>query len=580
MLRLLREAPDGGPPLGGHPVPHRDGGRPRPHGGIPAAVAEALTPLPGGVEELRERYARIGPLDRFGHLIHTAVTRLPLDAYDPAAVRALGRQLALRGESVAVVSTGIALLARAGEPGDVPLLRALGLYRELARSAVAALDRIDGGTAATVWLVVRHGGSLPEDLLRAAWDGDRDAVRAALTTLPDLHPSVWGETALRLTEAADVAGLLAADPDDPDVLHATARLLARAGAAHEPPAWDGTVRLHATVVTRARLLTPDLDTFATLLTLAQHLHSGPVLLADWPPGEREALLEALGRELDRPRWTSLLRRPPADPEERRRIRWILATGRRPFTPPGDRTAFRVEVVVGDPADRRPLETRILVDGRPLVPALFHEGPAHGPDILLEDGGLRAGPEPRTVRLAEADCTESCCGALHVTVRRDGDTVVWDDFRAPGVPPSRAPRELPVLRFDAAAYDAEITRAEADLSWSWPARTTARLIKTGLADEPGLLARWDARPGWIDVDVEDPDTTVITFLHAPGLGRGEPDGILLQFRWALPDDGTPPQERAAAALRRIARENPTRYAQLCGGSPARAAELGFRWPEGR
>lgn len=74
MLRLLREAPDGGPPLGGHPVPHRDGGRPRPHGGIPAAVAEALTPLPGGVEELRERYTRVGPLDRFGHLIHTAVT--------------------------------------------------------------------------------------------------------------------------------------------------------------------------------------------------------------------------------------------------------------------------------------------------------------------------------------------------------------------------------------------------------------------------------------------------------------------------------------------------------------------------
>ncbi|MET9406207.1 hypothetical protein ABZX90_10595 [Streptomyces sp. NPDC002935] len=39
-------------------------------------------------------------------------------------------------------------------------------------------------------------------------------------------------------------------------------------------------------------------------------------------------------------------------------------------------------------------------------------------------------------------------------------------------------ELPVYRFDATAYDAEIARAEMDDHWSWPARTMARLIKAG------------------------------------------------------------------------------------------------------
>jgi hypothetical protein len=149
-----------------------------------------------------------------------------------------------------------------------------------------------------------------------------------------------------------------------------------------------------------------------------------------------------------------------------------------------------------------------------------------------------------------------------------------------MPGSREPApELPAYRFDATAYDAEIARAETDRSWSWPARTMARLIKAGLMERPELLSRWDARRGWISSDFNDPDTTVVTFSYAPGLAAGKPDGIPLQFRWVIPDNGTSPEAQAAAALRRLAEEDPKTYGQVCGGNRERAEELGFPWPEG-
>ncbi|MFJ5546133.1 hypothetical protein [Streptomyces sp. NPDC093225] len=238
-------------------------------------------------------------------------------------------------------------------------------------------------------------------------------------------------------------------------------------------------------------------------------------------------------------------------------------------------------MAGDPEDRYPVECRILIDGRPVVPEHFRLGTAHAPEDLLDRGGLRATAEPREVQLAEASCTEGCCGALHVTIRRDGDHVVWENWRRPLTLPGSRGRvpELPARRFDAAAYDAEVARAEADRSWSWPARTTARLIAAGLTERPELLRRWDADPGWVSTDWQDPDTTVVTFRHVPGLGSGDPQraDCPLQFRWDIPDDGAPPEAQAAAALRRLAEEDPKSYGRVCGGSRERAAELGFPWP---
>ena len=95
----------------------------------------------------------------------------------------------------------------------------------------------------------------------------------------------------------------------------------------------------------------------------------------------------------------------------------------------------------------------------------------------------------------------------------------------------------------------------------------RLIGAGLRESPGLLARWDARFLHAGADTRDPDTTVLRFLCRPGFSEGtaDEDGPWLQFVWRLPDDGAPPAERAAAALRRLAEEDPRAYADCIAGS---------------
>jgi hypothetical protein len=166
----------------------------------------------------------------------------------------------------------------------------------------------------------------------------------------------------------------------------------------------------------------------------------------------------------------------------------------------------------------------------------------------------------------------------VTIRREGDQVVWRDWRRPTTRQPQA--ELPECRFDAADYDTEIERAENDRSWAWPARNTARSIAAGLRDQPDLLTRWDGQVGWIGTDFHDQDTTVVSFTYWPGLAAGQrdKDGPWLQFIWSLPDDGTPPENQAAAALRQLAEQDPKTYAQVRGGSRSHAEALGFPWPE--
>ncbi|MET9656865.1 hypothetical protein [Streptomyces sp. NPDC006510] len=211
----------------------------------------------------------------------------------------------------------------------------------------------------------------------------------------------------------------------------------------------------------------------------------------------------------------------------------------------------------DPVDPDIVETRMLIDGRLLVPEAFGRGPTHAPEYLLDSGRLRATDEPREVQLAEAYCSEGCCGALHVTIRRDGDHVVWSDWRRPSPPPSLLPaRELPEYRFEAAAYDAEIARAENDHSWTWPARRTARLIAAGLRDRPDLLTRWDVEPGWVGTDFRDRDLTAVSLAYRTGPAAGQSGEDAWQYvMWYIPEDGTAPEDRAAAALHRLATGGP-------------------------
>ncbi|MER7667128.1 hypothetical protein ABTY61_01530 [Kitasatospora sp. NPDC096128] len=79
--------------------------------------------------------------------------------------------------------------------------------------------------------------------------------------------------------------------------------------------------------------------------------------------------------------------------------------------------------------------------------------------LTRPSPLRAGRRPRRVNLGEPDCTGGCCGYLSAVVQRIGDVVLWSDWELP----VDATRPLEYT-FEAARYEAELDRAEADPWW--------------------------------------------------------------------------------------------------------------------
>ncbi len=251
---------------------------------------------------------------------------------------------------------------------------------------------------------------------------------------------------------------------------------------------------------------PTMDRAALLVLVAQDLCTGPA--APVVDTERRPLISAITTVLSSSTWAEMIRHSAETGGlvEAWRASWILDEIHRNDLP--DRR-FSIRIARGDPSgESNPrVETRIMVDGMPLVARLFDKGPAEGPEVLLQGGQLRATLAEKEIRLAEAYCTEGCCGALRATMVREGPVVVWKNWRTskPGDP-------SPELRFDAVEYDAEIARAEADFSWEWPARTVARLVIGQLRSDPGLLGRWDCRIGWCTAWLKELDLVRLTFNH--------------------------------------------------------------------
>jgi hypothetical protein len=205
-----------------------------------------------------------------------------------------------------------------------------------------------------------------------------------------------------------------------------------------------------------------------------------------------------------------------------------------------------------------VELRPYADGADLVGRAFHTGPAEDPAVLL-DGRLEATAAPREVRLAAAECSEACCGALYVTIRRDGDQVVWDGWRNPDAEEV----ELSPVRFEAAPYAAELTRVGADRSWEWPARTVARLLEGRLRRAPQGLARWACELDAVAARPGEPDRVYVYLLH-PGrdaITRGEP---WQQIEVVVPVSGDDPDAQATSAAARLAAGDPRASGRICGG----------------
>ncbi|MEU0626386.1 hypothetical protein [Streptomyces sp. NPDC005989] len=609
-LRLHRAEPGGRLPEGGYALPDPPERRRRtrtPWKTVCAALTEVLAPLTAASDTARteadaaraaqEIHLRLAELSVRGGHVQFVVAELPLEDEDWA--RALGRCLTRTGSGPMAVCVGLALLTRLGEPEDVPCLRTLGQLQDLASHAVRALDAIDRPTAALVWLGHYAGGPELRALVDALAAADEPSVRGRLDAVLREAGVMRPETARRVAEAVRLAGLLEeTGARDRRLVAGAGRLLRRMSSVNDDRAeilaCPMAVRLFEAFAVRAAELPPTLDHYAILLSVALELHSGPGRLLEWGTGRREALLDGLDSLLSRPVWRVLLAGEPAEgsgsgkgsdsdsdlgpdlgfasgSDERRRVEWARRTARQPFCRDAEHAAsagrtsagrLRIEPTFLDPVDPDVVETRILIDGLPLVPAAFGRGPAHAPEYLLDSGRLRATGEPREVQLAEAYCTEGCCGALHVTIRRDGDHVVWSDWRRPAPPSSLLPaRELPEYRFEAAAYDAEIERAENDHSWTWPARRAARLIAAGLRDRPELLTRWDVEPWWVGTDFRNRDLVAVSLRcrtrPAPGQD-GEAEAPWQYVMWHIPEDGTAPEDLAAAALQRLATVDPRTY----------------------
>lgn len=213
----------------------------------------------------------------------------------------------------------------------------------------------------------------------------------------------------------------------------------------------------------------------------------------------------------------------------------------------------------------------IIDGCDVVGEAFEAGPGHGPDRLFGPGQpLAAIEEPREVELARAECGVRCCGAFYVTIRREGDVVVWEKWRDDDGPDL----DLPSFRFDATAYVAEIERAAEDRGWEWPARVVARLVAERFHAEPGALAAWEcgfyAAESWS----WRRDRIIVMFFYP---GRPVPGRPFLQFRTERPVTDEDPAVQAARLFADLTGADPRERADVSGGSAEYARTLGYPWP---
>ncbi|GAA4210426.1 hypothetical protein [Microbispora amethystogenes] len=592
--RLHALTPDAPLPDGGHPYPDdADNRGPRPSGGsfsveqARAALAAVLRAhFDGPGRSLDELHEDLRALDVPAWAIRPDVLDgLPWLTTEPA--RETGLWLARHAKDRRPALTGLCLLTGRARPEDVPLVRTLGLLRCLGPVAVAVLETIPGSAGALVWLAERSAqltlSRAIEAMCRAE---DPVAVAWLLRHATDRDPAAGGH-ALRVAQAVRLADVLEdGEADDGVVLQAGRLLQAMAGEDFSALRdYDDACRALAAFAVRAAAVRPVLDSLASATALAEDLTSGHAALLPWLPGVREATLERLRLLLTSARAAEVLTgaaRSP-DPVTRRRAAWarraiaaLPVVSRFPSRLPEDgRDRLAIHVVVSDPALPGRVETRPLVNGRPVVARAFRKGRPHPPEQVLSD--LAASGEPREVRLAEAYCTEGCCGALYVTIVRDGDAVVWRGWRDPDSPAVG----LEPFRFAAGPYDEVVARAVDDHGWEWPARSVAREVRRSLREDPGLLAAWECEAGFVYAEADRQDEMHVVFWHPrePSVdGEDRPDGEpWVQLQWTVPIDDTDPGGQAARVLDWLRHNDLKSHAEVVGGSRELAERLGLSWP---
>ncbi|MFF2777461.1 hypothetical protein ACFVU3_21425 [Streptomyces sp. NPDC058052] len=158
----------------------------------------------------------------------------------------------------------------------------------------------------------------------------------------------------------------------------------------------------------------------------------------------------------------------------------------------------------------------------------------------------------------------------MTVGRDGEHVVWADWRDP----PRQDVRLPELRFAAGPYEAEVRRAEQDRGWEWPAGVVARLLEDRLRERTAWLSRWECELEDVWASRTEPDRIHVLLMH-PRV-RTE-TGPWLQFGMTLPvEEADDPADQAERFEAQLTVSDPRAAAEVWGGSHD-AELLGYPWP---
>lgn len=418
---------------------------------------------------------------------------------------ATGRWLVENGTDRGAVLVGLGLLTGSARRQDVTLVKAIGLLPFADQLAVQVLAGVPGAARDLMWLAERSRGPARTEAVRLlAADLDPVVRDWGLPAPRELLP---GDLARQIAETRQIS-LMLADPGAGDAL------------------WDGAGNL-LLAMTSTNNYHYEITRYGQAPDAYEHWAAGAA--------SRPATLERSAAS--------------DEPAKARRAAWVIRETAARDEPGQD---FAIRVVVPDP------ETRIMIGGIPVIAAASGKGPAQDPGYLVHSGRLRATGTPHEVMLAEAYCTEGCCGGLYVTIVRDGPEVVWKDWR-PGMkgdPP-------PEARFDAAAYDREAGRAERDYSWEWPARTAARLMNDQLRADPGILGRWDCELLWCTAWLKDFGTARITFGY-PGHGTSGKDprvqsGLMIDIQ------DQDPRTVAAQVTESMRDTDPRTRAEIIGGS---------------
>ncbi|MGV9414931.1 hypothetical protein ACWDOP_33960 [Nocardia sp. NPDC003693] len=487
----------------------------------------------------------------------------------PDRARELGTWLVRYGRDVRPILIGLLLLESTARPEDIPLLRIMALLPCFAERAIAILGTLPGAAFDLVWLATRTRRFGRIGVMSALCEQADPAARQWLlrNAFVTEHPGS-SDQARRIAEVTRLADALVEDGNDDAVRDQAITLLVQMTSHRdyrtEIERYPDARRVLTLLADQVPLMVPTAARCAALTALVEDLRTGAAHCLDWKPGERAAVLGDLTRVLRSPAWQATLFEQPddRDPFAAWRARWVRD---RLASPPGASEDHplregqsHLEIRVVSPAVPGPgvcgnAETRILVDGHPILVTAFPVGAGGAPELVLDGGGLRAARTPRKVRLATAYCAEGCCGALYVTIVREGDEVVWRDWQTAG-----ASEPPPEFRFAAAAYDREISRAESDTSWEWPARTLSRRIHSELRADPSILARWDCSISWILAWTRDIDLAKVYLMSTTERPQR-------QFGFSVRVDPADPEAQALALIEALRTIDPREVSRSHDGT---------------